>query len=209
MPDTNHPWEVIFQRQGRLFTELLPGFLAATQKFDQHGCHRILDLGCGNGRHVVALARQGFQPVGLDISSTGLALTRAWLGEAGLPGALVDGDMRQALPFAPQSFDGLLSTQVIHHARLADVRLTIAEIWRVLAPHAIAFVTVAGSTHPGEPYEEIEPGTFVPLSGPEQGLPHHIFSEAELCHELRAFHIDEISYRAEGKVLAAWLTRPA
>jgi SAM-dependent methyltransferase len=209
MPATNHPWEVIFQRQGRLFTEHLPGFVAATQKFDQHACRRILDLGCGNGRHVLALARQGFQPVGLDISSTGLALTRAWLQEECLPGALVNADARRALPFATESFDGLLSTQVIHHARLAEVRLTIAEIWRVLTRRGIAFVTVAGRLHPGEPYEEIEPGTFVPLSGPEQGLPHHIFSEQGLRSELQAFQIDEISYRAEGRVLAAWLTRPA
>jgi hypothetical protein len=85
--------------------------------------------------------------------------------------------------------------------------VAIAEIWRILANGGIAFVTVAGRKHESEAYEEIEPGTSVPLDGTEKGLPHHIFSEDELRSEFGVFQIREITRRAEGKVLALWLMK--
>ena len=109
--------------------------------------------------------------------------------------------------FKAESFDGLLSTQVIHHALLSEVRITIAEIWRVLANGGIAFVTVAGKKQAGEIYEEIESNTYIPLHGTEKGLPHHIFTEEELRSEFRMFEIREISRRDEGRVLALWLEK--
>lgn len=38
--------------------------------------HRILDVGCGPGRHALALARRGFEVVGVDISGTFVGLAR-------------------------------------------------------------------------------------------------------------------------------------
>ena len=203
----NHPWEAIYAREGRVFDEPFPGYSAVALKFSRNSCRRILDLGCGNGRHVVALVKDDFEVVGLDISSSGLRLTREWLREEELEADLVAADFRQGLPFAGECFDGLLSTQVIHHAMIAEVRLAIAEIWRVLKKGGIAFVTVAGSTHATLAYEEIEPGTFIPLSGTEKGLPHHIFSETDLRWELGPFQVEQIERRAEGRVLACWLRK--
>lgn len=207
MNSTSHPWESIYKRGGRIFKEPFPRFKDVARIFTQHQCHRILDLGCGNGRHVVALKKEGFNTIGLDISSSGLHLTREWLEEEGMLAGLVWADVRQYLPFEADSFDGLLSTQVIHHALLSEVRLTIAEMWRVLTNDGIAFVTVAGRKNESEAYEEVEHGTFVPLEGTETGLPHHIFTEDELRLEFRAFQIREITRRAEGKVLALWLLK--
>ena len=207
MNSISHPWESIYKREGRVFTEPFPRFKAVAKIFAQQQCHRILDLGCGNGRHVVALIKEGFKPIGLDISSSGLRLTGEWLEEEGMKAGLVKADARRFLPFESDSFDGLLSTQVIHHALLSEVRVTIAEMWRVLTKGGIAFVTVAGRKHEGEAYEEVEPGTFVPIDGTEEGLPHHLFTEDELRSEFGAFQIREIRRRAEGKVLALWLMK--
>ena len=203
----NHPWELIFKKDGRVFIEPFPGFEKDAHVFSEHLCHTLLDLGCGNGRHVVALKNLGFDVTGLDISMSGLRLTREWLYEEGKKSNLVQADMRQPLPFKTGSFDGLLSTQVIHHALLAEVRAVIAEIWRVLSKDAIAFVTVAGKLDEDTKFEEIEDGTYVPLDGTEKGLPHHIFTEQELLQEFSAFHILETFQGAEGKVLAAWLEK--
>jgi SAM-dependent methyltransferase len=207
MPGERHPWERIYAREGRFFKEPFPGFEQVVARFTGYGCRRVLDLGCGNGRHLVALAYLGFRVCGLDISPSGLRLSRAWLGEDGLEARLVCADTRLPLPFTTRTFDGLLSTQVVHHALLAEVRVSIAEIWRVLAPGGIAFVSVAGRTHEDEHYEQIEPGMYLPLDGLEQGLPHHIFSEGEFRKELGAFCILEMGYRAEDHVLAAWLEK--
>ena len=207
MNSANHPWELIYQKDGRVFAEPIPDFMTIVQEFSRQGCQRILDLGCGNGRHVLALQKLGFNTTGLDISISGLRLTSEWVGAEGKQAGLVEADMRRPLPFRSGSFDGLLSTQVIHHALLAEVRTAISEIWRVLCRGGLAFVTLAGMMDEDKKYEEIENGTFIPLEGSEKGLPHHIFAEQELASEFSAFQIREISRRAEGKVLAAWLVK--
>jgi SAM-dependent methyltransferase len=190
-----------------VFTEPFPKFDEVVREFEAHECHRVLDLGCGNGGYVVQLAKLGFKTVGLDISSTGLGLTREWLNEEGLDADTIAADVRRSLPLRSGSFDGLLSTQVIHHARISEVRRAIAEIWRILAKGGVAFVTVAGQTHEDETYEEIEPNTYVPLEGMEKGLAHHIFTEEELGQEFQAFQIMEISRRAAGRVIAIWVMK--
>ena len=69
---------------------------------------------------------------GSDNAPTALKLTRQWLKQAGLTADLVLSDMRQPLPFRDNSFDALLSAQVIHHALLAAVLDTAREIERVV-----------------------------------------------------------------------------
>jgi len=61
---------------------------------------RLLDVGCGTGRHLGPLAARGLRVFGLDQSGPCLA-------EAGPPGRLVRGDQRR-LPFGA-AFDGACS----------------------------------------------------------------------------------------------------
>jgi SAM-dependent methyltransferase len=198
----DHPWEKIYRREGRVFPDPFPTFDQVLQEFLDRKCINILDLGCGNGRHVIHLVRAGFKVLGSDISITGLKLTREWLEQEGLEASTIWSDMRHPLPFKESSITGVLSTQVIHHALLSEIRTTIHEIHRVLTPGGLAFVTVSGKKHDDQEYLEIEPGTFLPMTGTEKGLPHHIFTEDELRFEFRSFDIKDISQRAEGKVLA-------
>lgn len=203
----NHQWEEIYRRDGRVFTDLLPAFHEAVETFSDHHCESILDLGCGTGRHVVGFCGAGFEVSGFDISLTGLGLTQAWLDEAALEATLVCGDTRHNLPFADNSFQGLFSTQVIHHALLEEVRHTIKEIWRILKPAGLAFISVAARTHKDKSYKEIEPGTFIPQEGDEKGLPHHIFSPEELREEFSRFEILDLEHRADGRVMIIWVKK--
>lgn len=61
---------------------------------------RVLDVGCGPGRHSRALAALGCEVVGVDISAPFLA--------AAGPGRWVRADARR-LPFTPGSFDAAIS----------------------------------------------------------------------------------------------------
>jgi 2-polyprenyl-3-methyl-5-hydroxy-6-metoxy-1,4-benzoquinol methylase len=50
--------------EGRLSHEL-PFFVSL---FERHGVRRVLDVACGTGHHAIALAQEGYQVVGADLS---------------------------------------------------------------------------------------------------------------------------------------------
>lgn len=74
-------------------TDDIPFYLSLAQKHSGLG-GRILDIGCGTGRILLQLLRNGFQADGLDISAQMLSLTKAKLQAANLETALYQGDMR-------------------------------------------------------------------------------------------------------------------
>src|SRR5256885_1523152 len=85
------------------------------------GCIRILDIGCGSSRILQSLP----QAVGLDMQIRKLRWLRA-------PGRqLVQGSLSE-LPFADQTFDAVISSEVIEHIPREEVDLT--DMVRVLAP---------------------------------------------------------------------------
>jgi SAM-dependent methyltransferase len=56
---------------------------------------RVLDVGCGPGRHALALARRGFDVVGVDHSAEFVALARQAAAEEGLDVTFVELDVRE------------------------------------------------------------------------------------------------------------------
>jgi len=93
---------------------------------------RVLDVGCGTGRHLEVLAARGFSVTGLDRSRALLDHAR----ESGiLPGRLVRGDMRR-LPYADGTFASLISMFTsfgYFGTRSAHVNL-LREFARVVVP---------------------------------------------------------------------------
>ena len=97
----------------------------------------VLDLGCGEGRHVHGLAMiAGVNVVGLDMDAPSLIKGRDGLGQ--LPPRTGDavtaftlGDAYR-LPFAGAAFDAVICSEVLEH--LHDYPAALAEIRRVLKP---------------------------------------------------------------------------
>ena len=56
--------------------------------------HRLLDVGCGPGRHSLALARRGMDVVGIDLSPDFVALARAAAHTEGLSARFEEQDVR-------------------------------------------------------------------------------------------------------------------
>jgi len=188
-------WEKIFQQDGRVFPEPRPRVVRFTELLLELGLHTVLDLGCGTGRHVIHMAAKGLRVSGSDNAPTALKLTRQWLEEAGLTADLVLSDMRQPLPFKDNSFDALLSAQVIHHALLATVLDTAREIERVVRRDGLILVSVPtrkAISEDAPEHEEIEPNTFVPKSGTEAGLPHHLFTPGEFQRIFPRFKVMDL-----------------
>ncbi|MGI8776700.1 MAG: class I SAM-dependent methyltransferase [Acidimicrobiales bacterium] len=108
---------------------------------------RMLDLGCGGGRHAFEAHRRGAHVVALDRSPTETSGVAGLLGAMRLAGeapavamgTAVGGDAL-ALPFPDASFDRVVAAEVLEH--LPDDQGAMAELARVLRPGGTMAVTV-------------------------------------------------------------------
>ena len=199
-PQSTMPeWDDIFEEKGRVFTEPHQDVEQVVQVFQAHHVKRVLDVGCGSGRHLVYLSKRGFETFGFDVSQSALSLAHEWLEEENLQATIITHRMEKRFPYQDSFFDAVISTQVIHHNRMREILFTVGEIERVLRSDGVLFVTFPIlSEVPSEGdkdwgLEQIEPGTYIPHHGPEAGLPHHYFTEEEIYEVFRSFDIQSIT----------------
>jgi len=176
------------------------GLDKVVEVFREHGVRRVLDLGCGSGRHLVFFAERGFEVYGIDISETGIGIAEEWLKAKGLSADLRVGSVYERLPYGDGFFDAVVSIRVIHHARIEDIRKAIGEIERVLKPNGLAFVTVRKrvSKRRRLKFKKLDSRTYVPLEGDEKGLVHYLFNKELLRKEFKNFRIYELSVDSKG-----------
>ena len=107
---------------------------------------RLLDLGCGTGRHAFAAWKAGGSVVALDASLEGLpdvvGMTAA-MREAGelavVDGGVIAGDAR-SLPFADASFDVIVASEIFEH--VVDDERAMLECARVLRRGGVLALSV-------------------------------------------------------------------
>lgn len=155
-----------------------PDVAAAVALLRGRGAHRVLDLGCGVGRHACFLADAGFQVDAMDASASGLAYAAEQAGKLGLEVAFSDGLMTE-LPYAEGSFDYVLSFNVIYHGDSGVVGRAVSEIHRVLKPGGLFHGTMLSKRNRNYGLgKEIAPNTFV-IDGAEGDKTHpHFYSNA-------------------------------
>ncbi|TMI08502.1 class I SAM-dependent methyltransferase [Candidatus Bathyarchaeota archaeon] len=186
-----HPWELAWREERWAETSPpLPVIVDFANVLKREGAKRILDLGCGAGRHSILLGEAGFQVVALDISETALKTLEARLKTASIDNVtLVRHDMLE-LPFTSDYFDGVICTNVLHHGKLVQIKRATEEVHRVMREGTSAFV-VALSTADFRRGNgrKLEPNTYVFTEGEERGIIHHFFSRHELQSCFKEFEV--------------------
>jgi SAM-dependent methyltransferase len=108
---------------------------------------RLLDAGCGEGRHCFGALERGAQVVGLDLDFTGLRAAAGGLRnrarELGSLGEMIQGNAF-TLPFRDETFDKVICSEVMEHVH--DYRAVARELARVTRPGGMLAVTIPTAT---------------------------------------------------------------
>ncbi|MEM5883048.1 MAG: class I SAM-dependent methyltransferase [Candidatus Aenigmatarchaeota archaeon] len=195
-------WDKIFKEEGKVFTKPHEEMPKIVKIFKENKVKKVLDLGCGSGRHLVYLAKHGFEVYGIDIAKHGIKIARNWLKEENLKAELRVGDIYKKLPYPDNFFDGIVSIATLHHNRIEKIRKLMKEIERVLKPGGLIFITVSKKRSKEElkkmskneiwKIKMIAPRTYIPLNGREKGLIHFWFNKTLLRKEFKNFKIYKI-----------------
>jgi ubiquinone/menaquinone biosynthesis C-methylase UbiE len=163
----------------------------------KHRVKRVLDLGCGAGRHSILLAHSGFEVVGIDISKYALKMARRWVQEEKLENvALIRATMTN-VPLNDSCLDAVVTVSVLHHALKKDILKSLGEVHRILGKSGW-FVANLASVH--DPRygtgRKLEKDTFLILEGYEKkqfGELHHFFTKREALRLLSFFSRVEVT----------------
>jgi len=109
------------------------------------GSGRILDCGAGSGHYAIELAKMGYEVAVFDLSRELLKLARAKFEREGLAErllAIVQGSSTNLGCFEDSYFDAALCLGPLYHLiEERDRDRTVRELWRVLRPGGVLFVS--------------------------------------------------------------------
>ncbi|HET9493126.1 MAG TPA: glycosyltransferase [Chloroflexia bacterium] len=124
--------DMAYRRRARILLDYL----------DLHDGDRVLDCGCGFGVYLMMMGRlRDLRMVGLDGQLDRLQTAR----REGVPAGLVRGDILR-LPFADESFDKIIMSEVLEH--LPDDRRGLSELYRILRPGGVLAISVPHARYP-------------------------------------------------------------
>ena len=114
------------------YRKLLEQVVEEVSKHSDKG--RILDAGCGTGNFSIALAKRGYDVVGIDYTEGMLNRAKGKKENAGIKNMeLLKLDLEKELAFPDNYFEGIISVHALYTMR--DPDLVIKEYYRVLRPN--------------------------------------------------------------------------
>lgn len=197
-------WNRIYQKKGYYRTRIYPPVTKFFLK-EKNTSNKVLDLGCGTGRHLIYLAKKGFPVVGIEQSQKAILLSTNWIKKEKLKNATITkGDFKK-LRFASNSFDIVICIHAIYHGKLGDIKKSLNEIKRVLKKRGILLITFLSTRD--EKYgkgKEIEKNSYIATSDLEKNVVHHFSDKAEILQLFRNFLLIKIKHRKETKKTSHW-----
>jgi len=143
-----------------VFDQILRGNIAAGM--------RVLDAGCGYGRNLVHLLREGCEVFALDEDADGIQHVRR-LSESlqtGLPAENFQVGAIEHMPFPDDFADVVICSSVLHFARdNRHFQMMLAELWRVVKPGGMLFCRLGSRI--GMDFERVRGNVFRIADGSE------------------------------------------
>jgi ubiquinone/menaquinone biosynthesis C-methylase UbiE len=158
---------------------------------------RVLDLGCGTGRHALWLAEQGAKVTAVDFSEGMLAEARQKPFAESV--TFLQHDLHNPLPFPDGEFDAVVSGLVLEHIK--DLLRLFAEIRRVVKPQGRVVIS---AMHPAMFLRGSQARFTDPDSGElvQPGSIAHSVSDFVMTAVQSGFQIDAITEHAPDAAFA-------
>lgn len=103
-----------------------------TEYVGHHAPAKVLEFGCGPGRHLRNLSRlPGIEVFGYDQSAAMVSGARAWASQAWLDAHVTIGLPTGRLPFEDKQFDLVYTAEVLVHVRPEDLQGVLRELVRI------------------------------------------------------------------------------
>ncbi len=148
-----------------LFDQLLRGRIGKGMK--------VLDAGCGTGRNLVYMLRQGFDLWATDRDPAAVAAARTLAGHL-FPRLSPDRfsvELVERLPFPDHAMDAVISNAVLHFARDDQhFEAMVLEMWRVVKPGGVFFCRLASSIGMADRMQPLGHNRFLMPDGSERYL---------------------------------------
>jgi SAM-dependent methyltransferase len=169
----------------------------------------VVDAGCGYGRNLVHLLRQGCEVFAIDQDADGVEHVRK-LAEslgAGLPAENFKVGSIERMPFADGIADVVLSSAVMHFARdEKQFRAMLKEMWRVLKPGGLFFCRLGSQI--GMEFERVRENIYRIGDGSEWFLVDERML-LDLTAEFNAVLVDQIKTTVvqDYRCMTTWVIR--
>lgn len=185
-------------RSREYWTEPDPTVVQLISRLKQQRVETALDIGCGIGRHVLALAAEGLKTHAMDSSPEATEACRTRLREEGLAATIAIAEV-QALPYPGEFCDFVLCWNVIYHSTRKGIVESLSEIARVLRSDGLLCLTL-NSTHNRDfgLGTEVEPATFDNPDKIDGQHLHHYSDEEDVRALLSIFRIESLEEMEQG-----------
>ncbi|WP_348262831.1 class I SAM-dependent methyltransferase [Telmatobacter sp. DSM 110680] len=170
---------------------------------------RVLDAGCGYGRNLVYLMREGCEIFALDQDPAGVDHVRA-LSESLGTNLLAENFQVGAIehmPFADALADVVICSSVLHFARDDEhFRAMLAELWRVLKPGGMLFCRLGSRI--GMDFERVGGNRFIVGDGSKWYLVDEEML-LDLTEEMNAVLVDPLKTTIvqDYRCMTTWVLR--
>jgi SAM-dependent methyltransferase len=184
-----------------VFDQILRGNLRADM--------RVLEAGCGYGRNLVYLLREGCEVFALDSDAAGIEHVRQLSSSLNtvLPAENFQVGLIEEMPFPDASVDAVICSAVLHFARDEDhFRAMLSELWRVLRPGGLLFCRLGSRI--GMEFERLQNNIFLLPDGSKWFLVDEEML-LDLTEELGAVMVDPLKTTIvqDYRCMTTWVLR--
>lgn len=121
---------------------------AFVEAMSEQSNKQVLEVGCGQGREAISLARRGFAVSAFDHSEVAISIARTNAIKADRKVAFIEHDTAKPLPYTSESFGGAFAHLSLHYFDDSTTEIIFNELQRVLGPDGVLFFTVRSTRDP-------------------------------------------------------------